>query len=54
MEKIQELEKKIKNTYYEIQLTKSPMRKNDLKRHAQKLEKELRYEKNVQLKQNKL
>ena len=52
MEKIQELEKKIKYAYYEMQLTKSPMRKKDLKRHAQKLERELKNEKNVQLKQN--
>lgn len=39
--KREEIEKKIKYTYYEIQCTKSPMRIKDLKRHIEKLKRML-------------
>lgn len=45
---IPELEKKIKNTYYEMQCTKSHFVLKDLKRHVEKLERLLSYAKKVQ------
>lgn len=43
----EELKKKLQYTYYEMQCTKSEKRKKDLQRHASKIERMLRYEKNV-------